>query len=48
MAAAVELARPLFLGHWPDRPWVNLITLLIWTASALALATRLTLRRFNS
>ncbi len=48
MAAAVELARPLFLGHWPDRPWMSLATLAIWTLAALALASRLTVRRFSA
>lgn len=48
MAAAVELARPLFLGEWPQQPLIRILTLLLWTVVCLALAGWLTARRFRA
>jgi lipooligosaccharide transport system permease protein len=47
MAAAVDLARPLFLGEWPQQPWLRILTWLFWTVSSFALAGWLTARRFR-
>ena len=38
LAAAVDLARPLFLGQWPDAPLRSLAILSGWTLGALWLA----------
>jgi len=48
MAAAVDLARPLFLGEWPEQPWLRILNLLCWTAGSLALAGWFTARRFRA
>ncbi len=48
LAAAVALARPLFLGSWPQAPLADALVLLTWTAVALWLADRLTARRFRT
>jgi lipooligosaccharide transport system permease protein len=47
LAAAVDLARPLFLGQWPDAPLRSLAILSGWTLGALWLASRLTARRLR-
>jgi lipooligosaccharide transport system permease protein len=46
LAAAVELARPLVLGHWPAQPLAPLLILLAYAGVALYLAMVLTRRRF--
>ncbi len=48
LAAAVDLARPLFLGQWPRDPLADILTLTVWTVTALWIADRLTARRFQS
>ncbi len=46
LAAAVDLARPLVLGQWPDSVLVNVAILAGWTLAALFVARRFTRRRF--
>jgi len=46
LAAAVELARPLVIGHWPADPLGPVLTLLAYAGGALYLALVLTRRRF--
>jgi lipooligosaccharide transport system permease protein len=46
LAPAVELARPLVLGHLPAEPLVPLATLVVYTAAALYAALVLTRRRY--
>ncbi len=46
LAAAVELARPLVIGHWPAEPLLPLVTLLAYAGGAMYLALVLTRRRF--
>jgi len=48
LAAAVDLARPLFLGHWPTDPLPSVLIILAWTMGALWWAHHLTARRFRS
>ena len=48
LAAAVELARPLVLGHWPAAPLAPLLVLLAYAGAALYLAMILTRRRFTA
>ncbi|HEY5634675.1 MAG TPA: ABC transporter permease [Burkholderiaceae bacterium] len=46
LTAAVELARPLVLGHLPQNAPANLLILCAYTAAGFALALVLTRRRF--
>lgn len=48
LAAAVDLARPLFLGHWPADPLPDVLIIVVWTLGALWWAHHLTERRFRS
>lgn len=48
LALAVDLARPLVLGEWPPRALGNVMILVLYTTAALALARRLTARRFRT
>ncbi len=48
LAAAVEIARPLFLGQWPTDPLSDVLIILAWTMGALWSAHHLTARRFRS
>ncbi len=45
LGAAVNLIRPLILGEWPARPWMDVATLLAYCAGAFYIATVLTRRR---
>jgi len=44
---AVELVRPLFMGQWPDKPWLHAGVLLVYTLAAFWLALGLTRKRFS-
>ena len=46
LAAAVELARPLVLGHWPQQAWAPLALLLAYALAGAYLSLVLTRRRF--
>jgi len=48
MAAAVELARPLVLGHLPAQPWAPLAVLAGYALLAFYAALVLTRRRFSA
>lgn len=44
----VELVRPLFLGHWPESPWLHLAVLAAYGWGAWRIALALTRRRFRT
>lgn len=46
LAAAVELARPLVLGRWPEAPWWPLLLLVAYAVVGFRIALALTRRRF--
>jgi lipooligosaccharide transport system permease protein len=48
LTAAVELARPMVLGHWPDAVLRPVLVLLAYAAGGFWLAAVLTRRRFAS
>jgi lipooligosaccharide transport system permease protein len=48
LSAAIELARPLFLGHWPERVLFPVLVLVVSTVLALALAMRMMQHRFRT
>ncbi|MGE0427911.1 MAG: ABC transporter permease [Hydrogenophaga sp.] len=43
---AVELVRPLFMDQWPERPWLHVAVLLVYTVGGFWLALALTRKRF--
>jgi lipooligosaccharide transport system permease protein len=47
LTAAVELIRPLFLGHWPAQAGLNLAVLVAYGIGGFWLALALTRRRFR-
>lgn len=48
LAAAVDLARPLVMGHWPTDPWPRVALLAAYAGGSFALALVLTRRRLRS
>lgn len=48
LTAAVELIRPLFLGHWPAQGQQHLLVLLAYGVAGFWLALALTRKRFRS
>jgi lipooligosaccharide transport system permease protein len=48
LTAAVELIRPLFMGHWPAQGLLHLAVLLVYAVAAFWIALALTRKRFRS
>jgi lipooligosaccharide transport system permease protein len=48
LTAAVELIRPLFMGHWPAQGFLHLAVLLAYAVVAFWVALALTRKRFRS
>ena len=48
LTAAVELIRPLFLGHWPAQGWLHLAVLAAYGVVAFWIALALTRKRFRN
>jgi lipooligosaccharide transport system permease protein len=48
LSVAVDLVRPLFMDHWPDRPLRNALVLAMFALVSFWIALALTRKRFRS